>query len=168
NDLYVNMVKAGELGGVLEVVLNRLAEFQEKAAKIKNKVKGAMVYPVIVMGMAFAIMGFLLVFIVPKFEAIFHDMLGNRPLPAITQFVIGVSNVMKEHGLLLLGGVVATVAAYKLVARTRPGRFMIDRFKLRVLLFGNLNRMTELYRFLLQLGMLFQIDVPNLQLFIMI
>src|SRR5436305_4896831 len=83
NDLYVNMVKAGELGGVLEVVLNRLAEFQEKAAKIKNKVKGAMVYPVIVMGMAFAIMGFLLVFIVPKFEAIFHDMLGNKPLPAI-------------------------------------------------------------------------------------
>ncbi|HWN65145.1 MAG TPA: type II secretion system F family protein, partial [Candidatus Binatus sp.] len=74
NDLYVNMVKAGELGGVLEVVLNRLAEFQEKAAKIKNKVKSAMVYPVIVMGMAFAIMGFLMVFIVPKFEAIFHDM----------------------------------------------------------------------------------------------
>src|SRR6266581_4812075 len=91
NDLYVNMVKAGELGGVLEVVLNRLAEFQEKAAKIKNKVKSAMVYPVIVISMAFAIMGFLLVFIVPKFEAIFHDMLGNKPLPAITTFVINVS-----------------------------------------------------------------------------
>ncbi|PYK92484.1 MAG: pilus assembly protein PilC, partial [Verrucomicrobia bacterium] len=97
NDLYVNMVKAGELGGVLEVVLNRLAEFQEKAAKIKNRVKGAMVYPVIVMGMAFAIMGFLLVFIVPKFEAIFHDMLGNRPLPAITTFVISVSKLVQYH-----------------------------------------------------------------------
>src|SRR5437762_2330896 len=69
NDLYVNMVKAGELGGVLEVVLNRLAEFQEKAAKIKGKVKSAMIYPAIVMSMAVAIMGFLLVFIVPKFEA---------------------------------------------------------------------------------------------------
>ena len=84
NDLYVNMIKAGEVGGVLELVLNRLSEFQEKAAKIKNKVVAAMVYPMIVMTMAVAIMGFLLVFIVPKFEAIFHDMLGNKPLPAIT------------------------------------------------------------------------------------
>ena len=81
NDLYVNMVKAGEVGGVLEVVLTRLAEFQEKAAKIKNKVKAAMVYPVIVMTLAIAIMAFLLVFIVPKFEQIFHDMLGDKPLP---------------------------------------------------------------------------------------
>src|SRR5438445_625326 len=95
NDLYVNMVKAGELGGVLEVVLNRLAEFQEKAAKIKNRVKSAMVYPVIVISMAFAIMAFLLVFIVPKFEAIFHDMLGNKPLPAITTFVINLSKLVQ-------------------------------------------------------------------------
>jgi len=163
NDLYVNMVKAGEVGGVLELVLNRLAEFQEKAAKIKNKVVAAMVYPIIVMTMAMAIMSFLLVFIVPKFEAIFHDMLGNRPLPAVTQFVIGVSNVMKEHGLLLLGGVVATVAAYKLVARTRPGRFMIDRFKLRVPLFGNLNRKTAISRFSRTLGTLVTSGVPILQ-----
>src|SRR6202162_5209250 len=91
NDLYVNMVKAGEVGGVLELVLTRLSEFQEKAAKIKNKVAAAMVYPIIVMTMAMAILGFLLVFIVPKFEAIFHDMLGDRPLPAITTFVITVS-----------------------------------------------------------------------------
>src|SRR6266566_10101247 len=97
NDLYVNMVKAGEVGGVLELVLTRLAEFQEKAAKIKNKVAAAMVYPLIVMTMACAIMGFLLVFIVPKFEAIFHDMLGDRPLPAITIFVITVSRFIQEH-----------------------------------------------------------------------
>ena len=121
NDLYVNMVKAGELGGVLEVVLNRLAEFQEKAAKIKNKVKSAMIYPIIVMGMAFAIMGFLLVFIVPKFEAIFHDMLGNRPLPAITTFVINVSKVVQYHWLVLIGAIVAVVAVYKFLARTRGG-----------------------------------------------
>src|SRR5437763_2207890 len=98
NDLYVNMVKAGEIGGVLELVLNRLAEFQEKAAKIKNKVKSAMVYPVIVMTMAVAIMGFLLVFIVPKFEAIFHDMLGDRPLPVITILVITVSRLFRRTG----------------------------------------------------------------------
>jgi type IV pilus assembly protein PilC len=99
NDLYVNMVKAGEVGGVLELVLTRLAEFQEKAAKIKNKVAAAMVYPLIVMTMAIAIMGFLVVFIVPKFEAIFHDMLGDRPLPAITSFVITVSRFVQAHWL---------------------------------------------------------------------
>src|SRR5438046_2517399 len=106
NDLYVNMVKAGEVGGVLELVLNRLAEFQEKAAKIKNKVVAAMVYPVIVITLATAIMSFLLVFIVPKFETIFHDMLGNKPLPAVTQFVIGLSKAVKDHGLVLLGAVI--------------------------------------------------------------
>ena len=91
------MVSAGELGGVLELVLTRLAEFQEKAQKIKNKVVAAMVYPVIVLVLAIAIMVFLLVFIVPKFEAIFQDMLGDKPLPAITLFVIGVSNAVKEQ-----------------------------------------------------------------------
>src|SRR5205807_2688924 len=98
NNLYVNMVKAGEVGGVLEMALNRLSEFQEKAAKIKNKVIAAMVYPLIVMTMAVGIMAFLLVFIVPKFEAIFHDMLGDKPLPAVTQFVIGTSSLVKNHG----------------------------------------------------------------------
>src|SRR3989442_15005262 len=119
NDLYVNMVKAGEVGGVLELVLRRLAEFQEKAQKIKNKVVAAMVYPIIVMTMAIAIMAFLLVFIVPKFEAIFHDMLGDKPLPAITLFVIGVSNFVKNHGLVLLGLLIAAVAAYKFIVPTR-------------------------------------------------
>src|SRR5216110_1676941 len=126
NNLYVNMVKAGEVGGVLELVLNRLAEFQEKATKIKNKVVAAMVYPIIVMTMAMAIMGFLLVFIVPKFETIFHDMLGNKPLPAVTQFVIGVSGSLKNHGLVILGVVVAAVTLYKFIGRTRRGRLAID------------------------------------------
>src|ERR1700736_4664319 len=140
NHLYVNMVKAGEVGGVLELVLRRLAEFQEKAQKIKNKVVAAMVYPIIVMTMAIAIIAFLLVFIVPKFEAIFHDMLGDKPLPAITLFVIGVSNFVKNHGLVLLGLLIAAMATYKLIARTRTGRSIIDRFKLRVPLFGVLIR----------------------------
>src|SRR5260370_41553600 len=99
NDLYINMVKAGEVGGVLELVLTRLAEFQEKAAKIKNKVAAAMVYPLIVMNMAVAIMGFLLVFLVPKFEAIFHDMLGDRPLPVIPTILTTVSRFVQRHSL---------------------------------------------------------------------
>src|SRR4029450_2961034 len=163
NDLYVNMVKAGEVGGVLELVLTRLAEFQEKAAKIKNKVVAAMVYPAIVITMAVAIMGFLLVFIVPKFEAIFHDMLGNKPLPAITQFVIGASNVVKDHGLVLLGAVVATVAAYRFIGRTRGGRFVIDRFKLSMPIFGDLNRKTAISRFSRTLGTLVTRGVPVLR-----
>src|SRR5207237_6171949 len=85
NNLYVNMVKAGEVGGVLELVLNRLSEFHEKAAKIKNKVIAAMVYPGIVMTMAVGIMTFLLVFIVTKFELIFHYLLGDKPLHPVTR-----------------------------------------------------------------------------------
>jgi len=163
NHLYVNMVKAGEVGGVLELVLRRLAEFQEKAQKIKNKVVAAMVYPIIVMTMAIAIMAFLLVFIVPKFEAIFHDMLGDKPLPTVTLFVIGVSNFVKNHGLVLLSLLIAAVAAYKLIARTRVGRSIIDRFKLRVPLFGDLIRKTAISRFSRTLGTLVTSGVPILQ-----
>lgn len=163
NHLYVNMVKAGEVGGVLELVLRRLAEFQEKAQKIKNKVVAAMVYPIIVMTMAIAIMAFLLVFIVPKFETIFHDMLGDKPLPAVTLFVIGVSNFVKNHGLVLFGLLIAAVAVYKLIARTRAGRSIIDRFKLRVPLFGDLIRKTAISRFSRTLGTLVTSGVPILQ-----
>src|SRR6202171_657180 len=163
NDLYVNMVKAGELGGVLELVLSRLAEFQEKAQKTKNKVVAAMVYPIIVLVLAVAIMSFLLVFIVPKFEAIFHDMLGDKPLPTVTLFVIGVSNFMQHHGLILLGALVFLIAAYKFLARTTGGRFAIDRFKLRVPLFGDLIRKTAISRFSRTLGTLVTSGVPILQ-----
>src|SRR6266496_3811265 len=163
NDLYVNMVKAGEVGGVLELVLTRLAEFQEKAAKIKTKVAAAMVYPLIVMTMAVAIMGFLLVFIVPKFEAIFHDMLGNKPLPAITTFVINVSKLVQNHWLVIIGLVVAMVAGYKFVNRTTPGRYLVDRVKMHLPLFGDLNRKTAISRFSRTLGTLVTSGVPILQ-----
>ena len=163
NDLYVNMVKAGELGGVLEVVLTRLAEFQEKAQKIKNKVVAAMVYPVIVLVLALAIMSFLMIFIVPRFEAIFHDMLGDKPLPAITLFVIGVSNFMQNHWAILLGLLVGIIVAYKMAARTRAGRAVLDRVKLRAPLFGDLIRKTSISRFSRTLGTLVTSGVPILQ-----
>jgi type IV pilus assembly protein PilC len=163
NDLYVNMVKAGEVGGVLELVLTRLSEFQEKAAKIKNKIISAMVYPIIVMTMAVGILCFLLVFIVPKFETIFHEMLGDKPLPPVTQFVIGASGLVKDHGLVLLGVVVVVVTLYKFMGRTRGGRFVIDNFKLRMPLFGNLNRKSAISRFARTLGTLVTSGVPILQ-----
>jgi type IV pilus assembly protein PilC len=163
NKLFVNMVKAGELGGVLELVLGRLAEFQEKAQKVKNKVKSAMIYPVIVLSLAMVIMAFLFVFIVPKFAAIFHDMLGDKPLPAITQFVIGISGFMQHHWLVLIGAIVALIAGYKFVARTLAGRAVIDRLALRAPLFGDLTRKSSISRFARTLGTLVTSGVPILQ-----
>ena len=163
NDLYVNMVKAGELGGVLEVVLTRLAEFQEKAAKVKNKVIAAMVYPAIVMFMATAIMAFLLIYIVPKFEAIFHDMLGDKPLPGVTRFVIGISKFVQTHWLLVFGGIIGAIIGYIFLNRTRGGRSVFDRIKLRMPLFGDVIRKTAISRFSRTLGTLVTSGVPILQ-----
>ncbi|MDQ3546753.1 MAG: type II secretion system F family protein [Verrucomicrobiota bacterium] len=163
NKLFVNMVKAGELGGVLELVLARLAEFQEKAQKVKNKVKSAMIYPVIVLSLAMVIMAFLMVFIVPKFESIFHDMLGDKPLPAITQFVIGISGFMQNHWLLLIGGLVGLFFGYRAVAKTPAGRAVIDRLALRAPLFGDLTRKSSISRFARTLGTLVTSGVPILQ-----
>src|SRR5438046_8834476 len=135
NDLYISMVKAGELGGVLEVVLGRLAEFQEKAQKIKGTVLAAMIYPAIVLTMAVAIMGFLLVFIVPRFEAIFKDMLGDKPLPGITIFVISISRFAQSNWAILIGAAVGLIVGIKVLGRTPGGRGLIDQFKLRLPLF---------------------------------
>lgn len=163
NKLYINMVKAGEVGGVLEVVLTRLAEFQEKAQKIKNKVVSAMFYPVIVLVIAVAIMAFLLVFIVPKFEQIFNDMLGGKQLPWLTQFVINVSRAFQHNILLILGGVAVLAIAYHLFARTPGGRRTVDRIKLRLPIFGDLVRKSSISRFSRTLGTLVTSGVPILQ-----
>ena len=163
NKLYVNMVKAGELGGVLELVLNRLAEFQEKAQKIKNKVVAAMFYPIIVLFIAVVIMGFLLVFIVPKFEQIFKDMLNGKPLPGITQFVMGASNLVKSHIFLILGVVAVAAIAFKLFARTAFGRDFLDKMSLKLPLFGDLTRKSSISRFTRTLGTLVTSGVPILQ-----
>jgi len=163
NKLYINMVKAGELGGVLELVLNRLAEFQEKAEKIKNKVVAAMFYPVVVIVIAMIILSFLLVFIVPKFQQIFHDMLGNKPLPGITQFVINASNILKEQWYYVIGGIVVFGVAYKLFASSPAGKVILDRMKLYVPLFGDLTRKSSISRFARTLGTLVTSGVPILQ-----
>jgi type IV pilus assembly protein PilC len=163
NDLYVSMIRAGEVGGVLELVLTRLSEFQEKAARIRNKIISAMVYPLIVMTMAIGILCFLMIFIVPRFEVIFHDLLGDKPLPPVTQFVIGFSGFMKNHGLILVGIVVAIGVLYNFIGRTRGGRLAIDNLKLRMPLFGNLNRKTAISRFARTLGTLVTSGVPILQ-----
>ena len=163
NKLYINMVKAGELGGVLELVLNRLAEFQEKAQKIANKVKSAMAYPVIVLVIAVLIMWFLLVFIVPKFEQIFKDMLGNKPLPELTQIVIGISKAVQDNFMTIIGTFVAVIIVYNLFASSAAGRVIMDRIKLHVPMLGDLLRKSSISRFTRTLGTLVESGVPILQ-----
>ena len=163
NKLYVNMVKAGELGGVLEIVLLRLAEFQEKAQKIKNKVVSAMFYPAIVLIIAVVIMAFLLVIIVPKFEAIFADMLGGKPLPGLTQFVIATSNLLKNNIIIILGAIGGIVFLYKYLANTPKGAAVIDAFMLKAPVFGDLTRKSSISRFTRTLGTLVTSGVPILQ-----
>jgi type IV pilus assembly protein PilC len=164
NKLYVNMVKAGELGGVLEIVLNRLAEYQEKAQKLKNKIVAAMVYPIIVMCIALAIMVFLMLVIVPRFEKIFEDMLGSADkLPELTKMVIGFSRWMGDNFLFLVIGTVAIFIFWKLFSSTKGGRRTIDRMKLRMPLFGDLQRKTAISRFTRTLGTLVTSGVPILQ-----
>src|SRR5689334_22810343 len=102
NKLYVNMVKAGELGGVLEVVLARLSEFMEKAQKIKGKVIAAMFYPAAVMTVAVVILAVLMVWVVPKFKDIFKDMLPGEALPGFTRFVLGISDAIAHHFVVVL------------------------------------------------------------------
>jgi len=163
NKLFVNMVKAGELGGVLDVVLNRLAEFMEKAQKIKSKIISAMVYPVVVLIMATAILVFLMVFIVPKFQQIFEDLLEGAALPGLTQFVLGVSRTMTVRLPFVIIGVVAFVILVKLIGKMTVGRYAIDFVKLRMPIFGTLVRKTAIGRFSRTLGTLMTSGVPVLQ-----
>src|SRR5437868_4113732 len=130
NRLFVNMVKAGELGGVLEVVLNRLAEFMEKAQKIKGKVKAAMFYPVAVMFVAVSILIILMVFVVPKFKAIFADMLEGKPLPGFTQLILGISDTIANNALATLGVVIVFIIVVRFLLKTKGGRRVFDKIKL--------------------------------------
>jgi len=163
DNLYINMVRAGEAGGVLEVVLNRLAEFAEKAAKIKNKVKGAMVYPIVVFFAAIGITSFLLVAVIPKFKDIFNDLLEGKPLPAITQFVMNASSLVMNNGLATLGAVIAFVFLFKMFAKTKTGSYILDVAKINAPMFGSLVRKTAVSRMTRTLGTLLASGVPVLQ-----
>jgi type IV pilus assembly protein PilC len=161
--LYVNMVKAGELGGVLEIVLTRLAEFQEKSQKIKGKVVSAMIYPIVVLCIAMIILSFLLVFIVPQFQKIFADALPGQSLPGITLFVIFLSHLFVAQWYLILGGIALLVIGYKVFAATPAGAVILDRIALRLPIFGDLLSKTAISRFSRTLGTLISSGVPILQ-----
>ncbi len=163
NKLYVNMVKAGELGGILDVVLDRLAVFMEKAEKIRGKVKSAMAYPVVVLVMAVGILSFLMLQIVPRFEDIFADMLGDQGMPALTEFVIGLSRGFARQWYLGVGTVVGVVVIWGAIRRNSKGKYITDKVMLKIPLFGSLLERTAVARFGRTLGTLMNAGVPVLQ-----
>ena len=163
DNLYVNMVKAGEAGGVLEQVLMRLAESLEKTEKIKAKIKSAMVYPIVVLCAAMGILVFLMIYIIPKFSDIFDELLGGKALPPLTQFVIDLSGIIAHRWWLFLGTVFGLVAIMKLIRSTGPGSLAIDSVKLKMPLFGMLFRKYAVSRFARTLGTLMTAGVPVLQ-----
>lgn len=161
NKLYINMVKAGELSGALELTLRRLAEFMEKAQKIKGKVKAAMFYPVSVMVMATVILGVLMVYIVPRFQEVFDGMSGK--LPWFTLFVLHVSTAIKSHLLWTAAGVVIISVIFSFGIRTKRGREIFDQIKLTMPVIGPVFRKLAISRFSRTLGTLVANGVPILQ-----
>ncbi|MEO0510075.1 MAG: type II secretion system F family protein [Verrucomicrobiota bacterium] len=161
--LFVNMVRAGEAGGVLDVVLSRLAGFMEKALKTKKKVKSAMVYPIVVVGVAISIVALLMVVVVPKFQTIFDDMLEGAALPGPTQLVIGVSNFMQQNILLSIGIVVALFFGFKFFLRTSVGSKIFNWCSINVPKVGDLVRKVNIARITRTFGTLLSSGVPILQ-----
>ncbi len=162
NRLFVNMVKAGELGGVLEVVLKRLAEFSEKAQKIKGKVKAALFYPVAVMIVAIGILILLMTFVVPRFKDVFNGM--GFKLPWFTTFVLGVSDIIRHNILAALGVIAAVVTVFVLLKnKTKTGRYVWDKVKMKMPPTGQVITKVSISRFTRTLGTLVSSGVPILQ-----
>ena len=159
--LYINMIKAGEAGGALEIILRRLAEFQEKAQSLKRKVKGAMVYPVVVVGIAVIILNLIMKFIVPKFKEIFADF--DTELPAMTEWLIWFSDVVIRFFYLLPLIPIGVWLFVKLMRKFDAGRFGWDLFVLKVPVFGALVEKNTMARTSRTLGTLVASGVPILE-----
>jgi type IV pilus assembly protein PilC len=162
NKLYVNMIAAGEAGGVLDIILQRLADFMEKAAKLKKKVIGAMIYPAVVISIAVAIVSMIMIFVIPKFETIFKDF-GTK-LPAITEYLIGFSRWFGvEYGwAYLVISPVAFMLLVRLLKMSHGGRYFVDAVKLRIPILGSILSKTAIARFTRTLGTLIAAGVPIL------
>ena len=160
--LYLNMIRAGEAAGKLELILDRLAMFMEKAAKIQGKVKSAMVYPIIVLCVAGIICSGLMIFIVPKFEKMFTELLEGEPLPWLTQVVVGIGKFMSEQALIMVVGIVVLVILIKIILKSPFLRFYIDWAKYNMPLFGPIVSKSAISKFGRTLGTLMGSGVPVL------
>lgn len=160
--LYLSMIKAGEAGGVLDVVLDRLARFQEKSLHVRGKVVAAMVYPAVVLGVAGMILAGLLLFVVPKFQQIFADLLKGAPLPPLTRAVLGVSDAVRHHALIVAALGIALWIGFRIFRRTEPGARLVDTVIIKLPLFGDLFLKAIIARFGRTLGTLLSSGVPIL------
>ena len=160
--LYLNMVRAGEASGAMEIILDRLASFMEKAARISGKVKSAMIYPSVVLCISILAVVGLMIFIVPNFTKIFAELLEGEPLPGITVFVIDVSNTMVQQWWWYLLGILAIIVIYKITVKIPAGKYGVDWVKYNMPLFGPIISKTAISRFGRTLGTLMASGVPVL------
>ncbi len=163
DDLYVNMVHAGEVGGLLDTILGRLSKYIEKAMKLKGQIKSAMVYPSAILGIAFIVIAVLMIFVIPVFEKMFKDMSGGKmALPGPTQLVIDISNFAQSSWYIALGGLILAVVAFKKYYATAGGKYQMDKLLLKLPVFGDLVRKASVAKFTRTLGTLITSGVPLL------
>ena len=160
DDLYVNMVQAGEAGGVLNAILNRIALFIEKANKLKKKVKGAMIYPCTIIVVAIVVVAILLIFVIPVFAELYGSM--GKALPAPTQITINISNWVRANCLYMVFAIVGIIIAIRFYYQTENGRMNIDRLLLRLPVVGDLLRKVAVARFSQNMAILLSSGVPIL------
>ena len=160
SDLYVNMVAAGEQGGILDVILKRLSTHLEKSTALKSKIKSAMMYPMVVLIVVVVVVMALLLFVIPIFEQMFDDMGGALPAP--TQFVVDLSEFVQANVLLILIGIAVMIVGYKMYYKTKNGEKVIDTIKLKMPIFGILLRKMSIARFSRTLGTLISSGVSIL------
>ncbi|MGE3153940.1 MAG: type II secretion system F family protein [Nitrospiraceae bacterium] len=164
DELYVNMIHAGEVGGLLDTILGRLAKHIEKAMKLKGQIKSAMVYPSAIVGVAVVVITILMIWVIPIFAKMFAEMSGGKMgLPTPTQIVIDLSNFMKNYILFMIAGAIAAIVALKRYYKTSNGKLRIDRFLLRTPIFGDLIRKAAVAKFTRTLGTLITSGVPLLE-----
>ncbi|MBS0182326.1 MAG: type II secretion system F family protein [Nitrospira sp.] len=164
DDLYVNMVHAGEVGGLLDTILGRLSKHIEKAMKLKGQIKSALVYPAAIVGIAAIVITVLMIWVIPVFEKMFKEMSGGKmALPGPTQLVIDMSNFVQGNWYIILGGIVATGVAVKKYYATPKGKLAIDKLLLKLPVFGDLIRKASVAKFTRTLGTLLASGVPLLE-----
>jgi type IV pilus assembly protein PilC len=161
--LYTNMVKAGEAGGVLDVILSRLAGFMDKAQKLRKRVQGAMVYPAVVLFVTVSILLLIMIFVVPKFEEVFKQIPGLGELPQITQWLQAISRFLVDYWYIVFGGIFLLIVTFNMVKRSKGGKRFFDRVKLKLPIVGNLTRKIVVARFSRTLGTLIASGVPILE-----
>lgn len=159
--LYVNMLRAGEAGGALEIILRRLAEFKEKAQSLARKVKGALVYPIVVVSVAVGILSFIMIFIIPKFEKIFLEF--KMKLPWLTEFLIAVSRWFVKYWYVIPVIPIGIWVTFKLIRLNRSGAYILDKIKLSLPVAGQIAEKTIVARTMRTLGTLIASGVPILE-----